>query len=317
VALPRLLVGVGEAALAPAALSMLGDRFSRGGLGLASGVFYAGIPLGFAISFALAGWIAPWLGWRACFFTLGLTGLAGVAAVTRLPDPPRGGVTAAAARPRLREQARSLGRILAERPALLLISLAGAALAFASSASQHTITWLVEERGLPYARAAFLSAAILAPAGVAGNLAVGAVTDVLRRRHPGGRLLGLALLGAIGLSVAAVFYLLPPSSALFGPSWFLAQMWMMGWFGALAAALDEMAPPGARATVLGFGLLTLNLLGTAVGPWVTGLIGDRASLTRGLLASLVVAACGLVALVVAARGAVEPPSAQPLPSSTS
>jgi MFS family permease len=301
-ALLRALVGVGEAALAPAALSMLGDCFPRSRLGLANGVFYAGIPLGFAFSFALAGWIGPWLGWRACFFALGACGLLAVAVVLRLDDPPRRGVGGeAGARPRPGQIVRVLARTLAERPTLLLISLAGAALAFASSSSQHAITWLVQERGLPYARAAFLSAAILAPAGLAGSLGIGATTDAWRRRRAAGRLLGLALLGAIGLSGAAAFYSLPPSSPLFVPCWFLAQAWMMGWFGALMAALDERAPAGTRATVLGFGLLALNLLGVAPGPWVTGLLGDHFSLTRGLLASLAVGACGLMVLVVAAR----------------
>jgi predicted MFS family arabinose efflux permease len=306
-ALLRGLVGVGEAALAPAALSMLGDRFPRDRLGLASGVFYTGVPLGFAISFALAGWIGPWLGWRACFLVLGAIGLGAVAAVMGLSDPPRRGVSPGPqARPPGAVRVRSLARALAERPTLLLISLAGAALAFASSASQHTITWLVQDRGLPYAHAAFLSAAILLVAGLAGNLAIGAVTDAWRRRRRDGRLLGLAVLGTIGLSSSAVFYRLSPMSPLFVPCWFLTQAWMMGWFGALLAALDERAPPELRATVLGFALLTLNLLGVAVGPWVTGLIGDRASLTSGLLASLVVGACGLVALAFAVRVAAEP-----------
>jgi MFS family permease len=215
------------------------------------------------------------------------------------------------ARPPAAAQARSLARTLAERPGLLLISLAGAALAFASSASQHTITWLVQERGLPYARAAFLSAAVLLVAGLTGSVAIGAATDAWRRRHPAGRLLGLAVLGMIGLSSAAAFYRLSPLSPFFSPCWFLAQAWMMGWFGALLAALDELAPPALRATVLGFGLLTLNLLGVAVGPWVTGLIGDRVSLTRGLLVSLAVGASGLAALVAAAGAATRPAVARP------
>jgi MFS family permease len=313
-ALLRGLVGVGEAALTPAALSMLGDRFPRRRLGLASGVFYAGIPLGFAISFALAGWIGPWLGWRACFFVLGTIGLGAVAAVTSLADPPRRGVAPGVlARPPAAVQARSLLRTLAGRPGLLLISLAGAALAYASAASQHTITWLVQERGLPYARAAFLSAAILLTAGLIGNLSIGAATDAWRRRHPAGRLVGLAVLGTIGLSSAAAFYRLSPLSPLFGPSWFVAQAWMMGWFGALFAALDEQAPTDVRATVIGFGLLTVNVLGVAVGPWATGLIGDRASLTRGLLVSLAVGTCGLVALVAAAGGATRAPATREEP----
>jgi MFS transporter, Spinster family, sphingosine-1-phosphate transporter len=296
----RIGVGVGEAALSPAALSMLGDRFSPARRGLASSVFYTGIPLGFACSFLLAGSLGSWLGWRACFFGLGVVGAVAVAAVARMADAPRRGVAAAAAPPGARALGRGLGRALAARPAVALVSLAGALLAFMSSAAQHTITWLVEERGLEYSRAAFLSAAMVAGGGLLGNLAVGALTDLGRRCHPSGRLAGMALLAVLAVPVAAGFYLVPPTSPLFLPLWFLTQAWMLGWFGPVLAALDELAPPGLRATVLGFGLLAINLLGVAPGPFVAGLIGDRVDLTTGLLVGLVVGACAAFPLLAAA-----------------
>jgi predicted MFS family arabinose efflux permease len=280
---------------------MLGDRFPPHRLGLANSIFYTGIPLGFAISFLLAGWIGPWLGWRACFVILGVAGVVAVAAVVLMKDPGRRGVTADAPRASAGEMARALGRILTDRPAIGLVSLAGALLAFMSSASQHTITWLVQERGFEYSRAAFLSAGMVAGGGGLGNIAVGALTDWGRRRHPAGRLVGVAVLAALAIPVAAAFYLLPSSSPLFLPLWFVAQAWMLGWFGPVLAALDELAPAGRRATVLGFGLLAINLLGVATGPWVAGLIGDRASLTAGLLAGLAVGALALVPLLLAAR----------------
>ena len=46
--------------------------------------------------------------------------------------------------------------------------------------------------------------------------------------------------------------------------------------------------------MLGLTLLVVNLLGVATGPYVAGLIGDRAGLTAGLSWSLVPAAAGLV-----------------------
>ena len=63
-ALPRVLVGVGEATLTPAALSMLGDAFPVRRLGLATGIYYAGLPIGTALSLGVAGWVAPRFGWR-------------------------------------------------------------------------------------------------------------------------------------------------------------------------------------------------------------------------------------------------------------
>jgi hypothetical protein len=164
---------------------------------------------------------------------------------------------------------------------------------FASASSQHAITWLVQERGFPYARAAFLSAVVIGAMGLAGNVGIGFATDRAQARAPGGRLLALSGLGLLGLAVSAAFYRLPPDSSLFFPCWCLAQAWMLGWFGPLMAAIDHGAPAGMRATVTGLALLVVNGAGVGAGPYVTGLIGDRAGLTAGLTWSLVPATLGL------------------------
>jgi MFS family permease len=297
----RALVGVGEASLTPAALSMLKERFPRGRLGFASSVYYAGIPLGFAISFGLAGWLGPWLGWRACFVLMGVAGLGAVAFAARLPAGSRATGAAPAGW-------HGGVRAILARPALVGLSLAAAGFSFTSSASQHTITWLVQERGLPYARAAFLSGLVVAIAGLAGGVAIGSLTDALHRRHPRGRLLGLAGLGLLALPCTAAFYTLPPSSPFFVPLWLLAQAWLLGWFGPLLAALGERAPADLAATTFGFALLTTNLLGVAIGPWLVGWLGDTVSLSFGLLASLATTVLGV--LLVAAVALADPAPSQ-------
>ncbi len=291
-ALWRAGVGVGEATLSPTALSMLADRFRPQRLGFVNGVFYAGIPLGFACSLALAGWIGPTLGWRACFYALGLAGLAGVALAWRIADPSR-------REPAARTDARAarlvqLRRLLAEQPALPVLMLGGALLAYASASSQHGVTWLVEERGFSYPRAAGLSALVTAIAGLLGNFGIGALTDRARRRHVAGRPLAFATLGMSALAATAAFYVLPAASPFFLPCWFVAQAWLLGWYGPLLAAVLEGCPAHLRATCAGLALLVINLLGVAIGPWLTGEIGDRTSLTRGLLTSVAVGAVGLL-----------------------
>jgi len=291
----RALVGIGEATLPATGLSMIGDHVPRARIGLANGVFYAGIPVGYALSFTLAGTIAPALGWRACFLGLGVLGLAGVALVGRVADPPRRGVPARATGG-LAAAAVEAVRAVASRLSLMLVIFAGTLVVYASASAQHLITWLVEERGFAFRGASFLSAGIVLAAGLVGNLGIGALTDRACRRHPGARLVALAALGAVGLTAALVFYRTSPGSGLFFAAWFLAQAWLLGWYGPLVAAIGEMAPPGLRASVIGFGLLVVNVVGVASGPYVTGLIGDRASLTAGLAWSLVPAAAGVVLL---------------------
>ena len=185
----------------------------------------------------------------------------------RMADPPRRG---AASRPAARRSARrpvaALRRRIASGPPSPWSSCGATLLVYASASSQHAITWLVEERGFAFPRAAFLSAAIVLGGGLAGNLVIGvAHRPAARRLDPGARLVALGLLGGLGLAAAATFYRVSPASPLFYPAWFLAQAWLLGWYGAAVAAIDEMAPPGLRASVLGFGLLVVNLVGVASG----------------------------------------------------
>ena len=298
----RLLVGAGEAALPATALAMLADRFPASRLGLANGVFYAGIPIGFALSFGLAGGMGPWLGWRACFVLLGMLGTLAVLGALGLSDPPR--PTAPPARARPRDVAMAFRDALAARPRLRLVILAGALLAYMSSSSQHAITWLVQERGLPYPRAALLAGVMVALGGLLGNVAIGALADRWGRAGlPLGRPGGLVGVGVVAIPCSAFFYLLPVESPAFLPCWFVSQSFMLGWFGPLTAEMVAETPAELRATVTGFGLLVVNLLGVATGPWITGMIGDHVSLTCGLLWSLAVGGLGLAILAAAgARG---------------
>jgi MFS family permease len=287
----RSLVGVGEAALPATALAMVGDRVPARHLGLATGVFYAGIPVGFALSFTLSGVLGPRFGWRACFLVLGILGLASSLLVLRMEDPPRRGAAGAGA-----GGARDVWPALSERPMILWLTAAGVLLVYASASSQHTITWLVAERGFEYSRAALLSGAVILVAGLAGNLGIGAITDRAHQLHPAGRLVALGGVSVVGLLAAAGFYTSAPGSWLFYACWLVAQAYLLGWYGSLVAAVHERAPEGRRATVIGFLLLLINLLGVATGPYVTGLIGDRASLTEALLLSLVPAVLGALLL---------------------
>jgi MFS family permease len=272
----RICVGIGEAALPATALSMIGDRVEARRLGLATSVFYAGVPIGYGLSLAFSGLVAPRLGWRACFLALGLVGLLGSLLLLGMKDPRRRGQQGGTA------GGAPLSSVLRGRPVLLALTAAAVLLVYTSAASQHTITWLVTERGFEFQRAAYLASAVILAGGLAGSVAIGTAGDRAARRGPGGRVLSLALASSVGLASSLGFYSLPSSSPAFIPCWFVSQGFLMGWYGALVAAVYEHAPDGRRASVIGVLLLTVNLLGVATGPWLTGVVGDRVSLTYAL-----------------------------------
>jgi predicted MFS family arabinose efflux permease len=304
-ALPRIFVGVGEATLTPAALSMLGDAFPRRRLGLAIGVYYSGIPLGLAVALISSSFIAPRYGWRVSFFALGIIGLLATVLLFVLREPARrkaavvGGVPEA--RPSVRELLRDLGRALVDRPALVFALAGGSLLCYGSGAALHGVTWLVEERGFRYADAAFRSGVVAVFAGFLGNLVGGAFSDFCAKRFAAGRLWSLAIMTAFFTIPAWLFYSVVPGSPLFYACWFFTSAGTTAWFGPLFSTFQELSPVRARSTMVAFALLVLNLLGVGPGPLITGMIGDARGLSYGLLVSLFVTAIAIVPFFLAAR----------------
>ncbi len=322
-AIPRVFVGIGEATLTPAALSMLGDVFPRRRLGLATGIYYIGPPLGMAISLFVAGFVAPRFGWRACFFLLGGVGLVAVLALRlfREPERRRGGTLAsggsggggasgasgASAALPLRTLLRDVVGALASRRELFFVLLGGALLCYGSSSAQLGVTWLVEDRGYPYARAALLAGGMALGAGLLGNLAGGLFGDWCARRIRNGRLWSLAAMTAFFTPVGLAFYNLAPGTPIFFLCWFLTAAGTSVWFGPLFAAIQELSPGHTRSTMIAFALLVINLGGVGPGPLVTGMLGDAYGLTLGLTASLCVVGLAIPAFALAARLAREDP----------
>jgi predicted MFS family arabinose efflux permease len=302
-ALPRIFVGAGEATLTPAAISMIGDAFPRRRVGLAVGIYYAGIPLGLAVALISSSIIAPRFGWRVSFFVLGLIGFVAMAALRILREPPRRESQAAVpgAKPTVRELLRDLGRALVERPALAFALLGGSLLCYGSGAALHGVTWLVEERGFRYADAAFRSGVVAVFAGFLGNVAGGAFGDACARRFRAGRLWSLVIMTAFFAVPAWLFYRVAAGSPLFYVCWLVTSAGTTAWFGPLFSAYQELSPEHARSTIVAFALLVLNLLGVGPGPLITGLIGDAQGLTAGLAISVAITTLAIVPFALAAR----------------
>src|SRR5262249_51979695 len=90
-ALARIGVGVGEAALSPPAHSLLADYFPVERRSTALSVYAMGIHIGVLIGLVMGGWLEELFGWRAAFMVVGLPGIA-LAVLVRLTvrEPVRG-----------------------------------------------------------------------------------------------------------------------------------------------------------------------------------------------------------------------------------
>src|SRR3954465_1567795 len=86
----RVMVGVGEATLGPAALSLLSDYFPPRMRATVQSVYSSGIAIGGGLAFFLGGLLGQHYGWRWAFYLLGFPGLALALLVFLLKEQPRG-----------------------------------------------------------------------------------------------------------------------------------------------------------------------------------------------------------------------------------
>jgi MFS family permease len=207
---------------------------------------------------------------------------------------------------------RGLAALLRGAPALVLTMLGGALTTYAAASGIHWLTWMVQERGFSFRRAAFLGGVIYAVAGLCGNVSGGWFADWCARRWRGGRVWSMVITTLALLPFALLFLVSPANTPVFFACWFLIALGSTTWYGPLFATAQDFAPPQIRSTTIAFLMLVINVLGVGLGPWITGLIGDHVSLTRGILVSIMVGACAAVPFAIAAhryerdRGRVNP-----------
>ncbi|HLZ98540.1 MAG TPA: MFS transporter [Steroidobacteraceae bacterium] len=86
----RASVGIGEAAYATIAPSLLSDYFPVDRRGRVMAIFFCAIPVGSALGYVVGGLMNAHFGWRPAFFVAGIPGLALAILCLWLRDPPRG-----------------------------------------------------------------------------------------------------------------------------------------------------------------------------------------------------------------------------------
>ncbi len=283
----RALFGVGEAAYAPAAQSMISGAFPQARRAWAQAIFASGMLLGGASGLALGGIMGELHGWRYAFFIAGLVGLAPGLSVLKLEEPPRPP----------RSQTIPLGRLLSV-PAFLAMILAGVFITFSSvSLLSWGIDFATNYKEFSLREAAVSIALIALVSLVLGVLTGGYVADRLQKRFAFGRIVAVAA----AFLLAAPFVLLAIQS---DEKWvvltglFIAGFFMSWYHGPVTAVIHDMMPPRAHATSIGVYMFVTQLVG-AFGPQLVGKISDLRDLQVGLQVAVgVMVAGGLLMLLV-------------------
>lgn len=275
----RLLVGVGEACLTPAAIAMIADLFPRQQRGLAASLYYLGVPLGAGASFVVAGIFGPKIGWRNCFYLLGILGLLFAPLVFFLRDPTRGahdGKHAASdlhAR-NLVESLRMVLRVARQSPALGWSMLGAVFMHLPIGAAQFAQLWLVRERGFAAAEIAVTYGTLFIIFGTLGALLSGVLSDWYRQRFSGGRVRFLAIFLLLMTPLLLGYRFSQPGSILFYVGMCAGFISFMAMFGPTFATIQDLAPAKLRGITTALLLLATNLFGLGVGAILAGFLSD-------------------------------------------
>ncbi len=284
----RAMVGVGEAAYAPAGQSMISGAFSLQSRARAQAIFAAGMLLGGAAGQLLGSVIGDAFGWRRAFIYIGIPGIAFVLAVVGMAEPPRGP----------RSEAVPL-RLLLGVPAFAALIASGIMITFASVAF---ITWgtdfLVRYKDFSLREAGVSLGPTLLISLLLGVLAGGAIADLLQKRFLSGRILTVAA----GFLCAAPFLLwaITTEEKLSVVIAFFTAAFFMSWYhGPVTAVIHDLMPSRAHASSVGVYMFATQLLGGILGPYVVGEIDDLSDLLIGLRVAIgVMIAGGLTMFLV-------------------
>jgi MFS family permease len=280
----RVIVGIGEAALAPAAASMIADAFPSERRGTALGVFLMGMVVGgpaaigiggALLGLAEAGAFSAWPvvqdipAWRIVLVLVGAFGLLVPALLMTIKEPPR------------RESAgivklEGVSRHLSANGVLLTSLLL--AIAMLSVGDYGMYSWVPATLTRGFAMSAgeigAYFAVITTVTGVAGALLGGAVSDWASGKWGQGARLTVALAAAV-IGVGAALLIAAPVA------WMVLAglgLWMLASsVGAISgiAALQHLMPNEMRGMSMSLVAFCNTLLGLGIGPTVIALVTER------------------------------------------
>lgn len=282
----RIGVGVGEAALSPAAYSLIADSFPAERRATAISVYSMGVYLGSGLAFLLGGLVIkfasaqgdvllPVLGevrpWQLIFLILGAAGVLFTLLLLAVREPARRGVGAGVAVP-LAE----VGRYLrANRRTVLYHNFGFAGLAFAGYGSAAWIpTFFIRTYGWDAGHVGVVYGSIVAVFGCLGIVFGGRLADWMAKRGRTDANMRVGLYAAMAaLPCVASFPLMDNAlwaAVLMAPTVFCLSMP----FGVAPAAIQEIMPSAMRGQASAIYLFVITLIGLGIGPTAVALVTD-------------------------------------------
>lgn len=282
----RALIGVGEAAYAPAAQSMITDSFPHQRRAMAQSIFASGMLLGGAAGQAFGGLVGEAHGWKYTFILIGLICMIPGLFVIKLPEPPR----------RPRSEVVPIASLLSV-PAYLAMIVAGTCITFASvSLLTWGIDFAVNYKEFSLREAAVSLAVVALLSLVFGVLAGGFLADRLQKKYCYGRIIVIAA-AFLFAAPCVLLAIQSDNKGVFLAALFIGGFFMSWYHGPVTAVLHDLTPQRAHATAIGVYMFVTQLLG-ALGPQLVGKISDASDLQLGLQVAVAVMVAGSLLMLL-------------------
>ncbi len=285
--LSRLGVGVGEAALSPAAYSMITDYFPKNKLTTAISVYGAGIYIGSGLAVLIGGlllklsagqatMVLPVVGeifsWQLIFFLVGLPGLLLVLLLQTVREPVRTGVIPGDTKAGLGQ---AIGYTRQHGRAYWLTSFATGLVALVGyGCSAWVPTFFNRTYGWPIPKISVYYGLMVAVICTIGIIGLGRVSDRLLQRGYADAKIRVLIVSSSFLAVFMVLSPLMPSPELALLCMIPVNIGITGAGGPAPAAIQELMPARIRAVGSAIYLLVINLIGVGLGPTSIALVTD-------------------------------------------
>ena len=299
----RVGVGVGEATLGPAAVSIIADQFPRKLLGTAMSTYMVGTFAGSGVAYALGAYVVgrvdapgfitlPLVGaihpWQTVFFWVGLPGLLIALLALTIREPrAEAAPLAVASRSASSVETRAAAEPVASFGEVMRYVRANArtvgalSFGFAASASVNyaigfwLATFLIRTHGWTVQQAGTLQGVLTFTIGPIGVMLGGRLNDAWARQGHVDAPLRVGLLGALAMLLCAGLYPVVPSATLVAVLLVPVNVFAAMPWGAANAAIAEAMPPRMRGQGSAIYQLVVNLVSGALGPTAVALLTDR------------------------------------------